>query len=152
MMEERFIIFSLNAEEFGLAITTVREIVQPQKIAKLPQSSPLIKGVISLRKEIIPIIDLQKRFFGIPTENSTTTRIIILGFVDYSVGILVDQVTEVLSLSPAQITTLPPFVQLQVENCGLWGIGRLEGRLLMLLDLRQVFSSTEENLLREAGN
>ncbi|MGI6145524.1 MAG: chemotaxis protein CheW, partial [Peptococcia bacterium] len=68
MAEHKYVVFSLNEEEFGLDINTVHEIVQPRKIVKLPESSELIEGIINLRGAIIPVVDLKKRFYGIPTE------------------------------------------------------------------------------------
>lgn len=152
MVEYQFIVFSLNAEEFGLPVGTVREIVQPQKIVKLPQSSELIEGVISLRKEVIPVIDLKKRFYGITTENLETNRIIIVGLDGWLVGILVDDVSEVVSLQAKNIASLPPFVQQVVTGCGLQGIGKLKERIVILLDLAQAFSGAEKNLLQEVVN
>lgn len=152
MTEQQFVIFSLNREEFGLAIDTVREIVQPQKITKLPQSSELIEGIINLRGSIIPVIDLKRRFYGIVTENLETTRIIIVDLGDWAVGIIVDEVLAVLHFNEKEIASLPLFVQQVSVGCGLQGIGKLSDRLVILLDLAQTFSGEEKNLLQEAVN
>jgi purine-binding chemotaxis protein CheW len=152
MVEHQYVVFSLNKEEFGLAIDTVREIVQPQKITKLPQSSELIEGIINLRGVIIPIVDLKKRFYGMATENLETNRIIVINLGDWLVGIVVDDVSEVLSLREKDIASLPPFVQQVTVGCGLQAIGKLSGRLVILLDLSQAFSGDEKNLLQEAVN
>lgn len=152
MVEHQFVVFSLSQEEFGLAIDLVREIIQPQKIMKLPQSSELIEGIVCLRGLIIPIVDLKKRFYGVITENLVTTRIIIVDLGGWTVGIMVDDVSEVLRFKEKEVTSLPPFVQRVSAACGLQAIGKLGDRLVLLLDLTQVFSGEEKNLLQKAVN
>ncbi|MGI6587505.1 MAG: chemotaxis protein CheW [Peptococcia bacterium] len=152
MVEHQFIVFSLNNEEFGLAINTVREIVQLQKIINLPQESELIEGIMSLRKEILPVVDLKKRFYGMAAGDVETNRIIVVDIGGWLVGIIVDEVLEVLSLQEKDIVPLPPFVQRVTADCGLQGVGRFSGRLVILLDLSQAFSGDEKSLLQEAVN
>lgn len=152
MEEQRFIVFRLNTERFGLPIGFVREIMQPQKIVRLPQSSSIIKGVVCLRQAVIPVIDLKRRFYGISIENVATGRIIIMELEGWLVGILVDDVLEVITLPREAINSLPPFMERIVNNSGMWGIGKAKEQLVILLDLTKVFDSTEKSLLQEAVN
>ena len=150
MAEHKYVVFSLNKEEFGLDINTVHEIVQPRKIVKLPQSSELIEGIINLRGAIIPIVDLKKRFYGISTEKLETTRIIIVEVGEWEVGIIVDVVSEVQNFSEKQIAILPPFVQRVSAGSGLKGVGKSNDRLVILLDLALIFSCEEMHQIEEA--
>jgi len=149
MAEHQYVVFLLNKEEFGLNIDTVHEIVQPRKIVKLPQSSELIEGIINLRGAIIPIVDLKKRFYGTSTERLETTRFVIVEVGEWKVGIIVDVVSEVQNFSEKQIAILPPFIQHVSVGSGLKGVGKLNDRLVILLDLALIFSSEEMNLIEE---
>jgi len=150
MAEQQYVVFLLNKEEFGLDIDTVHEIVQPRKIVKLPQSTEFIEGIINLRGAIIPIIDLKKRFYGITTERLETTRIIIVEIGEWEVGIIVDVVSEVQSFSDKQISIFPPFIQQVSVGSGLKGVGKLNDRLVILLDLALIISSEEISQIEEA--
>ncbi|NLO75426.1 MAG: purine-binding chemotaxis protein CheW [Clostridia bacterium] len=150
MAEHKYVVFSLNEEEFGLDINTVHEIVQPRKIVKLPESSELIEGIINLRGAIIPVVDLKKRFYGIPTEILETTRIIIVEVGRWEVGIIVEVVSEVKNFSEKQISVLPPFIQHVSAGSGIKGVGKSNDRLVILLDLALVFSGEEINKIEEA--
>jgi len=152
MAEDQYVVFSLNDEEFGINIDKVREIVQPRKIVKLPQSLDFIEGIINLRGEIIPIVDLKKRYYGTKTETNETTRIIIVDLGDWDIGIIVDNVSEVQTLDQSQITVLPSFVLQFSARSGLRGVGKINNRLVILLDLSLAFSGEEKEMLLEATN
>lgn len=152
MSEHQYIVFSLNEEQFGLNIEIVHEIVQLPKIVKLPQSSELIEGIINLRGTIIPVVDLKKHFYGQATEKQETTRIIIVELDDWEVGIIVDSVADVKSLTEEQIALLPPFVQRITAGACLKGIGKTDDGLVILLDFSKVFNPEEKNMLQEAVN
>lgn len=152
MSEHQYIVFSLNEEQFGLNIEIVHEIVQLPKIVKLPQSSELIEGIINLRGTIIPVVDLKKHFYRQATEKQETTRIIIVELDDWEVGIIVDSVADVKSLTEEQIALLPPFVQRITAGACLKGIGKTDDGLVILLDFSKVFNPEEKNMLQEAVN
>lgn len=151
MSKQEYIVFSLSGEEFGLEIKAVREIVESQKIVKLPQSSGLLRGIICLREEVIPVVDLRKHFYDQTTENPETKQIIIFDLVDCLVGILVDNVIEVLALPSQMIVPLPSFLGQMGVSAGLHGIGRLSGRLIILLKLTDLFNSQEKNLFKKSA-
>lgn len=152
MADHQYVVFSLNQVEYGLDIDTVREIVQPRKIVKLPQSSELIEGIINLRGTIIPIVDLKKRFYGMPTEKQETTRIIIVDLGEWVIGIIVDGVSEVQNFNEKQVVILPPFVQSVSAGHCLKGVGKIDDRLVILLNLALTFSGDEKNSLLEVAS
>lgn len=152
MAEQQYVIFTINNEEFGLDIDAVREIIQVRQITRIPQSSQVVEGIVNLRGLIVPIVDLQKRFYGLPTEFGENSRIIIITLGNQAVGVIADEVSEVVRLNEELIAPPPPLVQQVSTGCGLKGIGKYENRLIVLLDLAQAFSGEEKELLLEAVN
>lgn len=150
MAERQYVIFRLNNEEFGVDIDSVREIVQVQEITKLPQTSQLIEGIVNLRGLIIPIVDLKKRFYDVPTDIKENSRIIIIALDNQVVGVIADEVSEVLRLNEEHIAPPPSLVKNISVSCGLKGIGKYENRLLILLELARAFNGDEKELLQEA--
>lgn len=134
--------FKLAHEEYGIEITKVQEIILPGEITRVPQTPDYIKGLINLRSMVIPIVDLRLRF-GLPEEAaSEETRIMVVNVRGKTIGIVVDAVSEVLRVSQDQIARPPP----TVAGCGrehLTGLVKLEGRLLILLDIDKILGETE---------
>lgn len=127
--------FNLGSEEFGVDIGAVQEIVRMPEITKVPRAPEIVEGVVNLRGKIIPVVDLRRRF-GLPAEDVTkSTRIIILTVGGKRLGAIVDGVSEVLRLDPAAVDPPPEMVASAVDSAFLKGIAKLDGRLLMLLDL-----------------
>jgi len=150
MADQQFVIFRLHQEEFGLTIQQVNEIVLMQEITKYPQAGDFIEGIINLRDKIIPIIDLKKRFYGLPSVPGETTRIIVINCGGQVLGIIVDEVLEVIHLKESMIEPPPTFVQ--QGSTGVKGVGKLERRLIILLDLTEAFSSVEVSQLQSAAS
>ncbi|MGI6038106.1 MAG: chemotaxis protein CheW [Limnochordia bacterium] len=141
--EKQLVIFTLASEEFGVEINQVREIIKPRDMTRLPHTPPYIKGVINLRGEIIPVIDLRKRFSVDSGEMNRDTRIIIVEMDENRAGLLVDAVTEVLRLASTDIEATPRSIAgLQADF--IQGVGKMEDRLLILLDVKKILSSEEE--------
>lgn len=139
MAEElQLVSFNLGAEEFGMDISAVQEIVRMPEITKVPRSPDFVEGVVNLRGKIIPVVDLRKRFRVSVTEPTKSTRIIVVTLVGRTVGMIVDAVSEVLRLDAASIEPTPEMVATQIDSSFLKGIAKLEGRLLILLDLNLV--------------
>lgn len=145
--ELQLVIFRLAKEEFGLPITKVQEINRLVPITKLSQTPSFMEGIINLRGRIIPIIDLRKRFQLMVTEYDDDTRIIIVDVNGQTVGIVVDAVTEVVRLPVASIEPPPPAFVLDAQY--IEGVGKLEDRLLILLDISQILTSQEEIVLKQ---
>ncbi len=139
--EKQFIIFNLGSEEFGIEITKAHEIVRMQGITELPQSSEFIEGIINLRGEIITIIDLRKRF-NLDPQMGKETRIIIIDLKNIKSGLIVDSISEVIRINSDSISE-PPGRVAGIKRDYLKGIGKIDDRLIILLDLNQLLSSEE---------
>lgn len=146
--ERQLVVFSLYGEEFGIEITRVKEIIKPREITRLPHTPDFIEGVTNLRGEVIPVIDLKKRF-GIGSSQTTEDNRIIIAEVDGNrVGFIVDAVTEVLRIPESAIDPPPRSVAgLKAEY--LQGIGKLENRLLIVLDVARILTSEEQIKLKK---
>ncbi|MCK9221892.1 MAG: chemotaxis protein CheW [Limnochordia bacterium] len=146
--ELQFVVFSLVDEEFAIDIMQVKEIIKMATITKLPQAPDYITGIINVRGEIIPVISLRQRF-GIPRgEETPSTRIVIVESQGNLTGLIVDEVSEVLRLSQEAIEPPPQDVAgLRTEF--IRGIGKIDGRILVILRLAQLLGS-EEQLTIEA--
>lgn len=143
MEEKQLVVFRLHNEEFGVEITEVREIVKPRHITRLPHVDDYIEGVTNLRGEVIPVICLRKRFGLEPQEETEDTRIMMLEVKDNMVGFIVDAVTETLRLSEDAIDP-PPGNIAGLRADYLAGVGKLEDRLLILLEVDKILSSDEQ--------
>jgi purine-binding chemotaxis protein CheW len=134
--------FRLGDEEYGVEITKVREIILLGPITRVPHTPPYIKGLINLRSTVIPVIDLRIRF-GLPEADFTDeNRILVVHVHNKTIGVVVDSVNEVLRISPEQIAPPPPAVA-GLNREYLAGLVRLEGRLLIMLDVDKVFDAEE---------
>ena len=129
--------FRLANEEYGIEISKVREIILPGQITRIPETPHYVKGLINLRSTVIPVIDLRVRF-GMPeAEASDGRRIMVVNVGGKTVGIVVDEVSEVLRISEGQIAPPPPTVA-DMSKEYLIGLARLEDRLLILLDIDRI--------------
>ncbi len=131
-ISEQYVVFSLEEEKYGLDISVVKEIVRWNKITKLPQMDEELCGVIKLREQVIPVISLRKSF-GLPElEDHQDAKIMILEVQDKVVGVIVDNVEEVVSVPDSAIQTSPGTVTHNNEIIS--GIAKLENYLLILID------------------
>ena len=140
--ELQLVTFRLANEEYGLPITKVREINRLVPVTKLPQTPSFVEGIINLRGLIIPVIDLRKRFEMPITDHDDDTRIIIVDISGQIVGITVDAVTEVVRLNRANIEPSPATVA--VDSQYIDGVGKIDDRLIILLDIDKILTSQEE--------
>ncbi len=135
--EMQLVIFKLGREEYGVSILQVQEIKRITEITRVPHTPDYIKGVINLRGSVLPVIDLKKRL-NLPQQASTEdTRIIIVKVDELSIGMVVDAVSEVLTISQQNIDS-PEVVAGSVSANYLSGVGKLEDRLLILLNLEAI--------------
>lgn len=144
--ELQLVIFLLAKEEYGLPITKVQEINRMVPITRLPQTPEFMEGVINLRGRVIPVIDLRKRFQLAASATNEDTRIIIVDVNGQTIGVVVDAVTEVVRLNGASVEPPPPAFVLDSQY--IHGIGKMEGRLLILLDIDKVLTSQEAIALK----
>ncbi len=142
--------FQLGNEEYGIDILKVQEINRVTDITKIPQSPDFVEGVINLRGNIIPIIDLRKRFHMPEREHDRQTRIVVGEIDDRTVGFIVDAVSEVIRLPVNTVEPPPPIVSGGKAEY-IKGVGKLENRLLMLLDIDKILTGSEKERLFEAA-
>ncbi len=139
--------FKVNGEEFGVNILQVQEIIRMMKITKVPQSKDYVDGVINLRGRVIPIVNLRRRLGMLNAEESNKTRIIVVEIGNKTVGFIVDEVKEVLRI-PKSITEPPPKAMSGIDSAYITAVGKLEDRILILLDLEKLFSEEEKEELQ----
>lgn len=133
--------FRLAGEIYGIPITQVREIILVGNITRIPRSPPQLRGVINLRKQVIPVIDLRV-VFGLPEiEIDDSTRILVVQVGSLLVGVLVDAVCEVLRIPHDEIT--PPPVLREIDCRFLTGLSELNGKLIMIIDMARILSDED---------
>jgi len=135
--------FKIGKEEFGVDILRVQEINKVISITKVPNSPYFVEGVINLRGKVIPIIDLRTRLGLEKIEHNKDTRIIVVEFDSVTIGFIVDSVNEVLRISKS-ITEAPPELVTGINSDYITAVGKLEDRLLILLDLNKVINTNEK--------
>ena len=144
--EEQLVVFDLGAESYGVEIGRVQEIIRMTSITRLPRAPEFVEGVINLRGRVIPVIDLRKRF-GLPGEDEAKgSRIVVMDVADQTLGMVVDGVSEVLRISAKEVEPPSPVVT-TIDSDYLRGIAKLEGRLIILLDLDRLLSWDERGQL-----
>lgn len=144
----QLVVFNLDREEYGVYITQVQEIIRPLGITRIPGMPGFIEGVINLRGKIIPILNLRERFGFDKKEKDTNTRIVVAEVATQTVGLVVDTVTEVLRIADEAIDPLPPTVT-NIDAEYLKGVGKLDRRLIILLDLEKVLTDLEKSTLEK---
>jgi len=138
--------FKIGSEEFGVDILKVQEINRMLQITKVPNTPDFIEGVINLRGRVIPVIDLRVKLNMTKKEHDKQTRIIVVELEDKTVGFLVDEVSEVLRI-PKSITEAPPELVANVNSEYITAVGKLEDRLIILLDLEKALTLQEKSEL-----
>ncbi|KFK96539.1 MULTISPECIES: chemotaxis protein CheW [unclassified Serratia (in: enterobacteria)] len=143
---QEFLIFTLGNEEYGIDILKVQEIRGYDQVTRIANTPAFIKGVTNLRGVIVPIVDLRVKFAQQGVSYDENTVVIVLNFGQRVVGIVVDGVSDVLSLTTEQIRPAPEFaVTLATEY--LTGLGALGERMLILVDIEKLLSSEEMSLM-----
>lgn len=147
----QYINFLLAGEEYGVPILQVREIIRHRTLTKIPQSAAFIEGVLNLRGQVIPVFDLRSRF-GLPCgERDSGTRIVVVKIEGQVLGFIVDAVTEVLSI-PGDSIDPPPPVGAGIDQEFIFGMAKMEDRLIILLDLDRIFSQGEQETVAEIAS
>jgi purine-binding chemotaxis protein CheW len=147
---KEFLTFRLGAESYGIDILKVQEIrgyEQPTTIANAP---PFIKGVINLRGVIVPILDLRVKFRLPETQYDEFTVVIILNVASRVVGVVVDSVSDVLSLDPDAIRPTPEFASNTFDTKYITGLANLDENLLIMLDIEKLMTSADMALVDSA--
>ena len=148
---QEFLVFTLGDEEYGIDILKVQEIRGYDQVTRIANTPDFIKGVTNLRGVIVPIVDLRVKFSQGDVEYDDNTVVIVLNLGQRVVGIVVDGVSDVLSLTAEQIRPAPEFaVTLSTEY--LTGLGALGDRMLILVNIEKLLNSDEMALLDIAAN
>ena len=134
--------FRIGRETFGLPIAMVREIVRVPEITSVPNAPDYIEGVINLRGRIIPIVDLRKRFGQKSFEPNKKNRIVVVELGARTFGLIVNSASEVLRIPPSEIEE-PHNVFQEGELDYVTGVGKLNGRLVILLDVNRILRRGE---------
>jgi purine-binding chemotaxis protein CheW len=132
--------FRVGRETYGVPITTVLEIVRVPEITAVPDAPEHIEGVINLRGKIVSVIDLRKRFGEKSVVPSKKNRILVTGFQGKLAGLIVDSATEVLKIPAAEVEAPPSIFKEGGLHC-VTGVGKLKGRLIVLLDMDKLLES-----------
>ncbi len=145
----RYLTFSLGDESYGIEIKYVTEIIGIQTITEIPELPEYIKGVINLRGKIIPVMDVRLRFRKEPKEYNDRTCIIVVDINDISIGLIVDSVSEVLTIPDEDIVE-PPKMNKSFSNRYIKNIGKVGNDVKLLLDCEKLLTEDELEDLSEA--
>ena len=146
--ERQLVVFNLGQEEYGVDILQVKEIKRLTEITRVPNAPDHVEGVINLRGNIIPVVDLHKRFELGTVEATDESRIVIVNVQDITVGITVDAVSEVITLDKSSLAPPPPLVA-GIEASFIEAIGKLKDRLLILLNMDRILGLDEVAATKE---
>lgn len=147
--ELHLVVFKLGGEEYGVKIEQVKEVTVTPEIAKMPRTPSFIKGVANIRGDIIAIMDLEQRF-GIPPttfpegKRDPRTYTLVIESPEFTIGLIVQEVPQSLSIPMSQIDKAPHIIQEQnrIENF-IEGIGKIDGRLVIILDMPRILTAEE---------
>lgn len=146
MGEKKYVIFKLDEDEYGIDIMRVKEVTEFVNITKVPNTPDFVEGIINLRGEITPIINLKKRFSKSGESSKTAHRILVLNLDDKLVGFMVDDASMVITMDDNQIQATPEILSVDIRNY-IEGIGKLGDRMVIILDLLQVLNENEKKEL-----
>lgn len=148
--ERQLVVFELARETYGVDISQVQEIIRFQEITKVPKVPDFIEGVINLRGNVIPVIDLRKRFDFDEVEKTNATRIIVVEVEQYTVGMVVDAVSEVVRVNEDSIEP-PSNIIADIDTDYLSGVCKYSDKLIILLELSKVLTASQQAELVSVG-
>ena len=146
MAEKQYVIFKLGNEEYGVDIMNVKEISEFKESIKVPNAPYFVSGIINLRGEIIPIVDLKKRFNINSEIVDKDTRIIVINLNDKLVGFIVDDASQVLRINDENIDSAPELVT-GMDRQYISGVGKVGEKLIIILDLEKILTVEEKEKL-----
>lgn len=142
----RIITFFLGKDEFGVNILNVHSIIKMMEITPIPRAPQFIEGVINLRGEVIPAVDLRTRF-DIPPENKEEPKLLIMEFSSKLVAFIIDDVASVIPVNRKDVIPRPPVHLHELDDDCIQGVIPRDDELISLLDLEKVFTSKEAEAL-----
>lgn len=140
---KQMISFMVGGEEYGIEIHRVKEVIRMPAVTWLPKTPTFVKGIINLRGDVIPIVDLRDKFGLEPMEYTVTNRVIVVDVQGKLVGMVVDSASQVLRIAADQIEPAPP-VAGGVPSDLIEGVGKVGGRLIILLNIEMILSAHEK--------
>lgn len=153
VLAEKFLTFRLANEVYGIGILKVQEIMGMMPVTRVPKMPGYVRGVVNLRGRIIPVIDLSRRFGLTTAEDTEVTCIIVVqvaGTRSVTVGLIVDEVREVVNIVDDQIEPVPD-LGVAIDSSLIQGMGKLEQQVVILLDIDQVLTAGEFEALGRAA-
>lgn len=147
MAEKQYVIFRLGKEEYGVEIVNVKEICEYKESVKVPNTPGFVDGIINLRGDITPIINLKKRFNLSEVDINSDTRIIVININNRQVGFIVDEASQVLRITEEDIEPAPELVA-GIEKKYIIGVGKLSDRIILLLDLEYILTEDEKEKIQ----
>jgi purine-binding chemotaxis protein CheW len=141
-----FLAFKLGAEEYGIDILRVQEIRSYEEPTRIANAPSFIKGVVNLRGVIVPIVDMRLKFNLEQVNYDSFTVVIVLNIGARVVGMVVDAVSDVITLTPEQLRPVPAFNS-SIDSSHLLAIGAIEQRMLILVDIEKLMTSPEMGLV-----
>ncbi len=148
--DQQLVGFRIGNETYGVRIGSVREIVRVPEITSVPNAPETIEGVINLRGKIIPVMDLRKRFGDKNVASDKRNRILVVELENKLLGLIVSSASEVLKIPPSEIAS-PGTVFAEGESSYVTGVGKLKGRLIIILDIARLLRQPEFKNLEEAA-
>ncbi len=150
-VQRQFVAFRVGADEFAVDVGQIQEIIRLTTITAVPRTPDFVEGVVNLRGRIVPVIDLARRFELPAGPRDRAARIVVTDVDGRTVGMIVDAVNEVVRLGPEAIEPAPEVVQEGIPTAFITGIGKRDGRLLIMLDLPLVLSARDRKALSAFG-
>lgn len=145
MAENKYVIFKLNEEHYGIDIMKVREVTDAKQSTKVPNTPSFVEGIINLRGDITPIINLKRKFM-LPVNVVNDARVIVLSVNEKLVGFQVDDASQVLTIEDSDIDA-PPDIITGEQRKYIQGIGKVDDRIVIILDLEKVLTDREKEEL-----
>jgi purine-binding chemotaxis protein CheW len=151
MEDLQLVVFKLENEEYGVDIMQVQEISPYQQPTKVPNSPSFVEGIVNLRGDITPVVSLKKKFNLAESEVTEMTRLIIINNGNRRTGFVVDDASEVISISDKNIEEAPPMI-VGADRKYIQGVGKIDQRILIILNLHELLTAEEENQLEGINN
>ena len=143
--------FKLGNNEYAIDIMQAKEIIKMEKITLIPNAPDYVEGVINLRGNIIPIVDLKKRFNLEENDGEKNTGIIIVKIDDVDMGIIIDAISKVVSIATSNIQPPPPMLS-GIGQKYIKGVAKLEDKLLVVLDLEKLIVGDDDDIEENIEN
>ncbi len=144
--QRQFIRFRIADGDYGLELLRVKEVIRLTEVTRLPKEPPFVKGIINLRGDVIPIIDLRERLGFEPRERSRSTRVIVVETDGRLMGMVADSASQVVRIAANQIEPPPP-TPYHASQRYIHGVGKLDGKIIILLNIDALLSMDERAAL-----